>query len=334
MLIVRAADQGMTHTAETWRDGRGPYWGGPCPASRGCCQHNHTLAKRAEYQALWTALPTRCSTRPHPALVDTVLRNGDHATPHDRRLADELAHISLAAPAAVRERDQFTVRVVEHALDSGITQFLDLGSGLVHTSAAYTALSHASSNTDAAPSIVFVDNDIRVDELNRAWLRQNAHQGPRATAIRGNCFAVPRMLGRLRERKLLDRRRPVGVLMVDILPFFERRAPRAVLRSLVRWLPPGSIIAVTHLTDEPLVRQLPLSTRRALREDTARWCRAYQRCVPPHPRTFTPARFATVTSDLELLPPGITSTSCWPDPDTTRNPRPPFTLAAVGRVPA
>ncbi|RSN60596.1 hypothetical protein DMH01_14955 [Amycolatopsis sp. WAC 04182] len=332
MLIVREVGPEAMRTVETWRDGRGPYWGGPCPAARGCCRYNHTLTNRAEYQALWSALPTPCSMRPHPALVDNVLRNGDHATANDRRLADELVHISLATPS-VRDRDHFTARVVEHALAEGITQFLDLGSGLACTSAAYTTLTAQASSTGAAASIVFVDNDIRVDESNRAWLRQNSHHGLRATAIRGNCFAVPGMLGRLRQAKLLDRTRPVAVLMVDILHFFERRAPRAILRSLATKLPPRSIVAVTHLSDQPLLPKLPLPTRTALREDTARWCRAYQRCVPPHPRAFGPARFASMVSDLDLLGPGITSTSCWPHPDTTRHPRAPFTLAAVGRIP-
>ncbi|WP_410646357.1 SAM-dependent methyltransferase [Amycolatopsis sp. cmx-4-54] len=333
MLIVREVGPEAMRTVETWRDGRGPYWGGPCPAGRGCCRYNHTLTNRAEYQAQWSALPTPCSMRPHPALVDNVLRNGDHATANDRRLADELVHISLAASSAVRERDQFTVRVVEHALAEGITQFLDLGSGLATASAAYATLTTAPIRAGAAANIVFVDNDIRVDEVNRAWLRQHSQPGLRATAIRGNCFAVPGMLSRLCQAKLLDRTRPVAALMVDVLHFFERRAPRAIIGSFARNLPPGSIVAVTHLSDEPLLPKLPRPTRQALREDTARWCRAYQRCVPPHPRAFGPARFATVVSDVDLLEPGITSTSCWPHPDTTQHPRAPFTLAAVGRIP-
>ncbi|WP_410659542.1 SAM-dependent methyltransferase [Amycolatopsis sp. lyj-112] len=323
----------MNRPVETWRDERGPFWGGPCPALFGCCLSFHTSAKRVDYQRYWTALPTPCSKRPHPALVDNVLRNGDQATPNDRRLADELTHISLAAPAAVRERDQFTARVVDHAVAEGITQFLDLGSGLACTNAAYAALTDTPSSAGTAPSIVFVDNDKRVHDFNRAWLRRSPHRDLRATAVRGNCFAIPWMLRRLRRAKLLDLDRPVCVLMVDILHFFEGRAPRTIIRSLTKHLPPGSIVAVTHLTDRPLLLGITPSTRKALRDDTARWCRAYQRCVPPHPRTCTPAQFATRLADLDLLAPGVSSQSCWPSPDTTQYPRPPFTLAAVCRVP-
>lgn len=338
MLIVRAAagdgDPGVTRLVETWREGRGPYWGGPCPAARGCCLSYHTPARRAEHQTLWEALPNPCSMRPHPALVDNVLRNGDHGTPNDRRLADELVHISLAAPAAVRDRDQFTARVVDRALAEGITQFLDLGSGLACTNAAYAALTDTPARAEAAPSIVFVDNDQRVHEFNRTWLRRSQHRDRlQATAVRGNCFAIPKMLRRLRRAKLLDFDRPVCVLMVDILPYFEGRTPQIIIRSLAKHLPPGSIVAVTHLTNQPLLGELAPSTRRALRDDTARWCRAYQRCVPPHPRTCTPAQFATRLTPLDLLEPGITSQHCWPNRDSTQYPRPPFTLAALGRVP-
>ncbi|HET6288791.1 MAG TPA: SAM-dependent methyltransferase [Amycolatopsis sp.] len=325
----------MIPAAGPWRDRQVPHWGGPCPRPVGCCKGLHTPVQRADNQDHWASLPAWCGQRPHPARVDDALRHGTLASPRDHRLAAELLRISPAAAVAVKERDSFTTRVVEDALAEGITQFLDLGCGFADGSATYSALAGTRS-ADCTPSLVLVDHDAEVHDHNRAWLgRSPRRDHVSAHAVRGNCFAVAPMLNDLSQTRLLDLDRPVCVLLVDILHYLERgRSPLPVIRRLVTHLPPGSRIAITHLTNQPLLPGLGHTALAALRDDTAHWCRAYERCVPPHPRACSPGKFADWLAGLDLLPPGITSQTCWPDPDTTRHPYPPFTLAAVARVPA
>ncbi|WP_410585392.1 SAM-dependent methyltransferase [Amycolatopsis sp. lyj-108] len=175
--------------------------------------------------------------RPHPALVDNVLRNGDHATRDDRRLADELVHISLAAPAAVRDRDQFTARVVGRALADGITQFLDLGCGHIATSAAHAALAGHPTAT-----IVHVDHDPHVDNHNLADLTEDPILMTRPrTLIHGNAFAIGPLLTSLYRTGALDPSQRVCVLLVDLLYYLEAaNNARSVIRRLVKRLPPRS----------------------------------------------------------------------------------------------
>ncbi|MFI7121915.1 SAM-dependent methyltransferase [Amycolatopsis sp. NPDC049868] len=318
------------------RNAQVPYWGDTCPRPLGCCKGLHTPGHRAYYQKYWGYVPARCGQRPHPARVDDALRNGTLASPKDRQLARELMHISPAAAVAIKERDSFTTRVVEDALAEGITQFLDLGRGFISHSASYAALAGAR-GAGGTPSLVLVDNDANVHDHNRGCLGQATHlERPFATAVRGNAFAVDTMLNDLRDTQLVDLDRPVCVLLVDLLHYLERRrSPLTVIRRLTTRLPHGSWIAITHLTNQPLLPDIPPPARAALRDDTARWCRAHERCVPPHPRSCSPSTFADWMADLELLPPGgITSQACWPEPDTTHGPHPHFTLAAVGRVPS
>ncbi|WP_410585393.1 SAM-dependent methyltransferase [Amycolatopsis sp. lyj-108] len=326
----------MIPTAGPRRDAQAPYWGDPCPRPLGCCKGLHTPVRRSCNQKYWSDLPARCGQRPHPSRVDDALRNGTLASPKDRQLARELMRISPAAAAELKERDIFTTRVVEDALTEGITQFLDLGCGFISSSASYTALA-GTRGASSRPSLVLVDNDAEVHDHNRAWLGRATHlDRPSATAVRGNGFAVDTMLNDLRKAQLLDLDRPVCVLLVNLLHYLERgRSPLSIIHRLATRLPPGSWIAITHLTNQPLLPGTPPSARAALRDGTAHWCRAYERCVPPHPRVCSPATFGDWLTDLELLPPGgITSQACWPGPDTTQHPHPPFTLAAVGRVPS
>ncbi|KFZ80797.1 hypothetical protein ED92_10685 [Amycolatopsis sp. MJM2582] len=326
----------MIPAVPQWRDGQVPHWGEPCPRAVKCCKGLHTPFHRANNQKLWGSLPAPCGQRPHPARVDDALRGGTLASPRDRLLAAELLRISPAAAVAVKERDSFAARVVENALAEGITQFLDMGCGFADGSATYRALTDASA-AGSTPRLVLVDHDTDVHNHNHAWLDRSPHRDHlSAHAVRGNCFAVDTMLKDLSSAQILDQDRPVCVLLVDLLHYLEhRRSPRSVIHGLTTRLPAGSWIVITHLTDQPLLPALPTSARAALRKDTARWCRAYERCVPPHPRACSPATFADWLTDLELVPHDeITSQACWPGPDTTRHPCPPFTLAAVGRVPS
>ncbi|MFK0249609.1 SAM-dependent methyltransferase [Amycolatopsis azurea] len=325
----------MIPATPRWRDGEVPHWGEPCPRPVGCCKGLHTPVHRANNQTLWSSLPAPCGQRPHPARVDDALRGGTFASPRDRRLAAELLRISPAAAEAVKERDSFTARVVEDALAEGITQFLDLGCGFADGSATYRALAGTRA-TGSTPRLVLVDNDTEVHEHNHAWLDHSPGRDHlSAHAVRGNCFAVDTMLTDLSNADILDLDRPVCVLAVDLLHYLERgRTPQSIIHRLTTRLPAGSWIVITHLTNQPLLPALPSSARAALRDDTARWCRAYERCIPPHPRACSPATFTDWLTGLELHPPAtITSQACWPGPDTTRHPCPPFTLAAVGRVP-
>jgi len=321
-------------TCETapFLEGRGPYWPDACAASGRACPPPCTGEDRIRLQRRWADTPVVCRCHPHPARVGAALRDPETylATERDRRLADELARIAPRSRQAVADSDTFTTRVIRHALADGITQFLDLGSGHIATSAA-----HAAVVEHPAATIVHVDHDPHVDEHNLGELTEDPILMTRPrTLIHANAFAIGPMLTSLHRSGTLDRSRRLCVLLVDLLYYLDpANDPRSVIRRLVTRLPPGSWIAVNHLINRAPSTLDNQVARATLRRDTDRWCRAMTRCVPPHPQAGSRTEFARRIADLDLLPPGITPTGAWPGPDTIRLPQAPYTLAAVGRVP-
>ncbi|WP_233574104.1 SAM-dependent methyltransferase [Amycolatopsis panacis] len=207
-----------------------------------------------------------------------------------------------------------------------------MGSGDPHISAAHAAI--AAARTQPAPRIVLIDHDVIVRARAELDMENQPPDWHRSTFVEGNVFATGWMLASLAKRGLLDLDQRVCVLAVDILHFGEPDINvRSVPRRLARRLAPGSLIAATHLADQPLRPPADTGVLEDLRADTARWRRAHHRCAPPHHLLRSPADFASLLADLDLLHPGITTPGCWPEPDNTANPRAPYTLAAVGRVP-
>ncbi|QWF81073.1 SAM-dependent methyltransferase [Amycolatopsis sp. CA-230715] len=324
----------MSVTISPIHEEQGHYWNGQCFRSHGGCGAAVIgQGLRIRQQQQWGELPFICSCYPHISRVENaIVAEGDRAWPLDRVIAEELQRIAPYAKTALRMRRAFTSRVIQCAIDEGITQFVELGSGHLHTSAARAAVIGADAGQE--PTIVLVDHDPLVVAYGQGDLEDDPNARHRSAMVRGNVFAVGKMLTYLAKQRLLDLDQRACVLGVDLLHFAEPEIDgRSVPQRLARRLHPGSFVAITHLTDEPLLAPANADDLVALRAVTARWCRAHQRCVPPHPRPCSVEEFARLVADLDLLDPGITTTRCWPEPEETRHPRAPYTLAAVGRIP-
>ncbi|GAA1992612.1 SAM-dependent methyltransferase [Amycolatopsis minnesotensis] len=324
----------MSVTIEPMPEERGHYWNGKCFSPHGGCGAASIGPHcRIRQQRHWGELPGLCLCYTHISRVENaIVANGERAWLLDRMVAEELKRIAPYAKTALRMRRAFTYRVIEYALAEGITQFVELGSGHLHTSAARAAVIGADAEQD--PTIVLVDHDPLVLAHGQGDFEDDPGARHRSAMVRGNVFAVGKMLTHLSRKGLLDLTQRVCVLAVDLVHFAEPEIDgRSVPQRLARHLHPGSLVAITHLTDEPLLAPANPDDLVALRSVTDRWCRAHQRCAPPHPRPCSIDEFARLVADLDLLDPGITTTRCWPEAEETRHPRAPYTLAAVGRVP-
>ncbi|OZM70713.1 hypothetical protein CFN78_23895 [Amycolatopsis antarctica] len=321
-------------TIEPMPEGRGRYWNGKCSHPRGGCGAELFEAHcRIRQQRHWGELPRLCLCYPHISRVENaIVANGDRAWLLDRKVAKELKRIAPYAKTALRMRRAFTSRVIQCALDDGITQFVELGSGHLHTSAAHATVVGADAEQD--PTIVLVDHEPLVLAHAHGDFKDDPRARHRSAMVRGNVFAVGKMLTHLSKKGLLDLNQRACVLAVDLLHFAEPEIDgRSVLWRLAQHLHPGSLVPITHLADEPLLAPANADDLVALRSVTARWCRAHQRCGPPHPRPCSVDEFARLIADLDLLEPGISTARSWPEPEQSRHPRAPYTLAAVGRVP-
>ncbi|MEV7959083.1 SAM-dependent methyltransferase [Streptomyces sp. NPDC088141] len=183
------------------------------------------------------------STTPSTARITDWLLGGErHHHPADRRLGMRVLNAAPWAEKALEINRQYAHQTVAMLRDSGIRQFVDLGSGLptLNPRCPHTALS---AGPDA--TVIHVDCDPYVIEHGPQLL------GSRPTQHRFLHADLRNMLQILRELPLhgLDLSRPAGFLLHDVLPWIPDNADaRASVGAVLDGAPPGSVLSLTHST--------------------------------------------------------------------------------------
>jgi hypothetical protein len=235
--------------------------------------------------------------------VWNYLLGGTDNYPVDRDVGDRITAMYPGIGEIARADRGFLGRAVRHlAGTEGVRQFLDLGTGL--PSAEHTHEVAQRVAPDAR--IVYVDNDPTVLAHSRTLLTSSpAGQTEYLDAdVREPETIIPR-LGRT-----LDLRRPVAVMMVGILNFVQdTEEARGLVRRYLDAVVPGSFLVLSHPTLEPGVP--------AHAEIIAFW---NEHATPPV-RARTVDEIASFVEGLDVLPPGIVSSSRWrPDPGSDPGP--------------
>ncbi|MFJ4741186.1 SAM-dependent methyltransferase [Streptomyces sp. NPDC088775] len=184
---------------------------------------------------------------PHvsPARVHAELLGGEQAFPPDRAVARCVTEAAPWWPTAVQGLHRHGARLVAHLAARGLDQFLDLGSGLpcgrqVHQAAAASRPGQRGTRT------VYVDRDPHVHTVRRIDLVDQ----PDAASVLGDITDAQALFEHPAVQEL-DFRRPVAVLLHDVLPWLPDEAATHLVTELRRRLPPGSVISVTHLLTAP-----------------------------------------------------------------------------------
>ncbi|MEW1723081.1 SAM-dependent methyltransferase [Streptomyces sp. NPDC093109] len=188
--------------------------------------------------------PGRIDTsRAHPARVYDVFLNGKNHYPVDREAAAAALSANPRGYLDVRHNRDFLRRAVGSlAAESGIRQFLDIGTGLPTEQNVHQIAQHIAPES----RIVYVDNDPVVLAHARALLTS----GPDGvTDYIDADFRDPAAI--LRDAsKTLDLSRPVALVLVAILHFIEDDEAYGIVKHLVDALPSGSCVALSHLTED------------------------------------------------------------------------------------
>jgi hypothetical protein len=160
---------------------------------------------------------------------------------HDNFAADRTAAlvVSEAAPEApllARENRKFLRRVVRYlAAEAGISQFLDIGTGLPTQGNVHQVAPAINPDT----RVVYVDNDPMVLAHSRAL-----KTGGNTVVIEADLRQPQVILGHPGTRALIDFTRPLAVLLVAVLHFVgDDDQPHAVpsatrCRPAVTWCSP------------------------------------------------------------------------------------------------
>jgi hypothetical protein len=184
--------------------------------------------------------------RPHPARVYDYLLGGKDNFEADRAAAQAGLQANPNSRVPPRENRAFLRRAVRYlARDAGITQFLDIGTGIPTSPNVHEIAQDA----DPRARVVYVDNDPIVLAHARALLTS----GPagKTAYIDADLRDVGTILRSPDLRQTLDLSRPVALLLIAVMHFIpDGDDPWGLAARLLAELPPGSYLALSHLTGD------------------------------------------------------------------------------------
>jgi hypothetical protein len=258
-------------------------------------------------------LPTGVDpNRPSASRIYDYFLGGTHNFAADRAVADRAIELVPELPKIMRANRAFLHRVVRHALADGVTQFLDLGSGIPTEGNVHDVALAA----DPRARVVYVDRDPTA-VLHASDLLAGVAS---AVAVHGDLLDPRALHADSQVRALLDFDQPVCVLMIAVLHFVpDGPALDAALAHYRSAAAPGSYLAVSHATNSARPEEI-------------------DRVTDLYNRTGTPLvvrnrdQLATIFEGWQLVPPGIVYSPEWrPDPDepTVADPASYITLAGV-----
>lgn len=247
-------------------------------------------------------MPAEDAFRPHipsTARMYDYYLDGKNNYPADREAAEKA--IATMPPgtlrATARHNREFLGRVVRFAAgEANISQFLDIGTGLPIMNQVHEVA------RDVRPScrVVYVDHDPVV----LAHARDMLNGVPGTTIIKHDLRNPGRLLADPELRSLLDFDKPVAVLLIAILHFIsDEEDPRQLIRTLTDPLPPGSYLAISHLTSDG-------------HDGVSDGARAGYATATSHLYSRTRDEVAALFDGLDLTEPGVVWLPQW-RPDAT-----------------
>lgn len=249
---------------------------------------------------------------PSAARVYDYLLGGGHNFVADRNVGDLVLKVLPNGGQIAGSNRAFLRRAVRHMMDEGITQFLDLGSGIPTVGNVH----EIAQKVDPTAHVVYVDHDEVAVAHSRLILQGNEH----ATVV-GADFTDAGAVLATDEVRALDFDRPIGLLMVAVFHFVpDRKDPRGIVASYRDALPSGSLVALSHLTADFSTAQMA-SVADAMRNSR-------------DPMYFRPREEVVAMFDgLDLVDPGVVSAPHWrPEPGLTVD-GPEDVYVGVGRKP-
>ncbi len=256
---------------------------------------------------------------PHPARRYNYWLGGKDHFEADRQSGDAIAEAFPVVVDLARANRAFLRRSVRFLAESGIRQFLDIGTGLPAPDNTHEVAQRVAPES----RVVYVDNDPIVMVHARA-LMQGDPRG-RTAYLEADLREPEVILGHPALRETLDLDRPIALMLLAILHFLgDDDQAASVVRTLVDALPSGSYLALSHGT-------MDFSTP----EGVAAYEKMYA-AGGTDVRARSKATLDEYFAGLEIVDPGIVPVSDWRPEDAPAD-RPVSTdlgiYAVVGRKP-
>lgn len=183
------------------------------------------------------------AARPSAARMYDYYLGGSHNLQVDRDLAAKAIELWPELPQIMQANRAFLRRAVRYLVDQGVTQFLDIGSGIPTVGNVHEVAKAASPEA----RVVYVDSDQVAVEVGRELLRDD----DQTDSVLADLRDVEAVLGDPRTTRLLDLSQPIAVLMVAVLHFVpDDWRPGELIERYRTATPSGSYLAISHATFE------------------------------------------------------------------------------------
>jgi trans-aconitate methyltransferase len=261
-------------------------------------------------------VPRVDATKPHPARIYDYWLGGKDNFTVDREVAQQVIEVFPGIIPGVRAQRAFLGRAVRYLVgEAGITQFLDIGTGLPAAGNTHEVAQKAAPQS----RIVYVDNDPMVLAHARALLI-STREGACAY-IDADLRDVDMIL--YEAKATLDFSRPVGIVLLGVIQFIDdREDPHAIIGRLLEAVPSGSYLVLGQPAADVYSEKMTEAQARFRRQVGG----------PAVVRTHT--QVLSFFDGLEMIEPGVVQLPQWrPDPGDEPYTDPVPFWCGVGRKP-
>ncbi len=252
---------------------------------------------------------------PSAARVWDYFLGGSHNFAVDREVADAAIALKPDLPQLARAVRIYLRRVTEAISRAGVTQFLDIGSGIPTVGSVH----EVARAVNPGARVAYVDHDPVAVAHGRALLRDLDG----VTAVRGDVCTPGEILDDAEVRATLDFTQPIGLLLCAVLHFVPDEAdPAGIVATIRDALAPGSFLAVQHATND------------AQPPETIAMLKMWNANSPEPMYWRTHEEITGLFAGFTLLEPGVVFLSHWrPDSweELDTNPERFASYAALGR---
>ncbi|MEU5878312.1 SAM-dependent methyltransferase [Spirillospora sp. NPDC047279] len=237
-----------------------------------------------------TVVPPEIDTaKPHTARIYDYMLGGKDNFEADRQVAGQVLKAIPDMRNTLRLNRQFLRRAVRYSVRRGVSQFLDVGTGIPTAGNTH----EVAQAMDPAARIAYVDHDPIV--LAHARALMTGDDRGRTTFVQADLREPEAILAAPEIREVLDLTAPVTLMLVSILHFIQDdEDPHGLARRLVDALAPGSYLVLSHASLDPNPEQGA--------EGAAQWKNASS--------TMTMRPYGEILrmfDGLELIEPGLTT---------------------------